>query len=100
MRVPFAIARTGLSQAPALEPGGRAAARLEQAARDFEAFVVGRLLESAFATQQGLLAAPGAGAGPFDGLFYQALGRTIAQAGGLGIADALLAALVRAREEE
>ena len=72
--------------------------RLERAARDFEAFVIGRLLESAFATQRGLLAAPGAAAGPFDGLLYQALGRGIAQAGGLGIADSLLAALVRARE--
>lgn len=72
--------------------------RLAGAVREFEAFVVGRLLQSAFASDAGLLGAPHAGAGPFGDTLYQALGRSIAQAGGIGLADALLAALVHGTE--
>lgn len=88
------------SNRPVLAPRPERGAdpKLAGAVREFEAFVVGRLLQSAFASDAGLLGAPHAGAGPFGDMFYQALGRSIARAGGVGLADALLAALATGGE--
>jgi Rod binding domain-containing protein len=78
---------------------GLNAAAADQAAKDFEAFFLGYMVESMFA---GIKTDGPFGGGPgekaFRSLLNQEYGKAIAQAGGLGIADAVKLEILKAQE--
>ena len=95
---PIAAPPAGDVSAYLTKPGSRAAA--ERAAREFEAVFIGQMTEAMFS---GLGAQAPFGGGQAETLWRSMLaqetGRSIAQAGGIGIADTVMRALVAQQEE-
>ncbi len=75
------------------------AAKLWTAAKDFEAMAVGALLQPMFDTVSDTGGAFGGGAGEaaWRPMLVQAIGKQVAERGGLGLAQPVYEALVRAQ---
>lgn len=84
------------SAAPILPKVGAEDLKLRQASRDFEAHVLGALLQPMFEGlgQAGLFGG-GAAEAQWRPMLVAEYGRTIARAGGVGLADSVLATLQR-----
>ena len=80
--------------APLLPQAGATDLRMRQASRDFEAHVIGALLQPMFEGlgQDGLFGG-GAAEAQWRPMLVAEYGRVIARAGGLGLADSVLATL-------
>ena len=85
--------------APRLQPGATSATR--ETAEDFEAFFLAQMFSQMF---EGIDTDPVFGGGPgetmFRSLMVQEYGKTVAQNGGIGIADAVMRELISLQEEE
>ena len=95
---PPAIARTGAAaQAPAAPIQG--ADRIQAAAREFEAVFLSNMLEEMFAglADEGPLGA-GSGTATWRSLLTDEYARTIASAGGIGLADHVQRQLIALQE--
>ncbi len=80
--------------------GPAGAARMRQAASEFEAMAIGEMLKPMFDTVDSAHGAFGGGAGEaaFQPMLVQAIGKQMAARGGIGLADAVYHALMRTRE--
>ncbi len=74
-------------------------ARLEGAAREFEGMFLAVMFRSALGgSEREDPLGPGGGGGPWRDMLWDAYGRAVARAGGIGLADAVLRQLIRASE--
>jgi Rod binding domain-containing protein len=97
MTTPAVIRPTVTSAAPPPTPqAGANELRLRQASRDFEAHVLGALLQPMFeGLGQGGLFGGGSAEAQWRPMLVAEYGRAIARAGGVGLADSVLATLQR-----
>ena len=80
--------------APLLPQAGATDLKMRQASRDFEAHVIGALLQPMFeGLGQGGLFGGGSAEAQWRPMLVAEYGRVIARAGGLGLADSVLATL-------
>lgn len=93
-------ARYGLQAAAQAEPGHTTdPAKAEQAAQDFEAFFLTMVFENMFAgiKTDGYFGG-GHGESIFRSLMLQEYGKSVAKAGGIGLADAVQREILRVQE--
>lgn len=84
------------SAAPLLPQAGATHLKMRQAARDFEAHVLGALMQPMFeGLGQGGLFGGGSAEAQWRPMLVAEYGRAIARAGGVGLADSVLATLQR-----
>jgi flagellar protein FlgJ len=85
---------------PATSLSAETVAKAAKAARDFEAMALGQMLEPMFKTVDTAHGPFGGGAGEeaFRPMRVNELAKNIAQHGGLGLAPAILAQMLRAQE--
>lgn len=89
LTTPIATAPT-----PLLPQAGATDLKMRQASRDFEAHVIGALLQPMFeGLGQGGLFGGGSAEAQWRPMLVAEYGRAIARAGGLGLADSVLATL-------
>lgn len=82
------------SAAPLLPQAGAGHLKMREASRDFEAHVIGALLQPMFeGLGQGGLFGGGSAEAQWRPMLVAEYGRAIARAGGLGLADSVLATL-------
>jgi len=76
-------------------------AKLWQAAHDFEAMAIGQLLQPMFATADSAHSAFGGGEGEamWRPMLVDAIGKQMAQHGGIGLAASVFNAMLRAQEQ-
>ena len=87
---------TSASSPPLLPRAGATDLKLRQASRDFEAHVLGALLQPMFeGLGQGGLFGGGSAEAQWRPMLVAEYGRAIARAGGVGLADSVLATLQR-----
>ncbi len=79
-------------------PGDPERRRLEAAVREFEGIFLAQMFRSALGREGESASSPGA-AGPWGDMLWDAYGRAVARAGGIGLADVVLRSLVEQRGE-
>ncbi len=72
--------------------------RLEAAVREFEGIFLAQMFRSTLGREGESASSPGA-AGPWGDMLWDAYGRAVARAGGIGLADVVLRSLVEQRGE-
>lgn len=98
MQPPALFTSAALPGSPAAT--GDRSTRMHQAATEFEAMAIGEMLAPMFDTVDTAHGAFGGGAGEaaWRPLLVQAIGKQMAQHGGLGLADAVYRALMQTQE--
>jgi flagellar protein FlgJ len=99
MTAPALTLPTATTTAPMLPQAGATDIKLRDASRDFEAHVLGALLQPMFeGLGQGGLFGGGSAEGQWRPMLVAEYGRAIARAGGMGLADSVLATLQRMQQ--
>lgn len=94
MTTPALTTPVATAARPLLPQAGATDLKMRQASRDFEAHVIGALLQPMFeGLGQGGLFGGGSAEAQWRPMLVAEYGRVIARAGGLGLADSVLATL-------
>jgi flagellar protein FlgJ len=94
MTTPALTTPVATAATPLLPQAGATDLKMRQASRDFEAHVIGALLQPMFeGLGQGGLFGGGSAEAQWRPMLVAEYGRVIARAGGLGLADSVLATL-------